>query len=215
MPIRVYDHRADLANLIVHPAIRSRFRRVEPGPAPRMHSHDIAGEIFIVLAGRCEFLIEDEAVTLTAGQLLYVEPKLRHALHAVGDEECIIYLSVTPHVEPTHTLYDADDNLLPPQYGTWRGTEPDPQPDTSTADLAEAHAVAAERLADIARRHADAVRQRRRAVVVAADTGDQPTLKALTDESWFELRDLLIQLDTLELAWNHLAPRAMPGKTRG
>ena len=212
MPIRVYDFRADLANLIVRPEIRSRFRRVEHGPAPRMHSHDIAGEIFIVMTGQCEFLIEDEAVTLNAGQLIYVEPKLRHALHAVGDEDCIIYLSVTPHVEPTHTLYDAADALLPPQYGTWRGGEPDPVSDTSTASLADAYAAAAERLAVLARQHADAVRERQPAVAEAAGGGDQGTLKALTDQSWYELRDLLIQLDATELAWNHLAPRAMPGK---
>ena len=48
MAIRTYDYRTDLANLIVNPAIRGRFRQVAAGPAPRMHSHDIAGEIFIV-----------------------------------------------------------------------------------------------------------------------------------------------------------------------
>lgn len=209
MPIRVYDYRADLANLIVRPEIRSRFRRVEHGPAPRMHSHDIAGEIFIVMTGQCEFLIEDKAVTLSAGQLIYVEPKLRHALHAVGDEECIIYLSVTPHVEPTHTLYDADDNLLPPHYGTWRGGEPDPVPDRSTADLADDYTAAVERLATLARQHADALRARQTTLSNAATNGDPTTLKATLDTAWFELRDLLIQLDALELAWNHLAPRGM------
>lgn len=121
MTIRVYDYRTDLANLVVHPEIRGRFRRVEPGPAPRMHSHDIAGEIFLVLTGRCEFLVEDERVTCGPGQLIYVEPRVKHALHAVGDEPCAIYLSVTPHVEPTHTLYDEDGQRLPPRYGTWRG----------------------------------------------------------------------------------------------
>lgn len=207
MAIRTYDFRTDLANLIVNPAIRGRFRQVAAGPAPRMHSHDIAGEVFIVLTGQCEFLIEDERVTLGPGQLVYVEPKLRHALHAVGDEPCTIYLSVSPHVEPTHTLYDADDQLLPPAYGTWRGAGgDDTPPDVPTATLAEAYVAATERLAGLARRNAEVAQQQQQ----AAASADQPTAKAATDALWLSLRDLLEQVTALEVAWNHLAPRAMP-----
>lgn len=76
MPIRVYDSRTDIANLVVHPEIRGRFMRIEPGPASRMHSHDLGGEIFLVLEGQCEFLVDDERVTCGPGQLIYVEPRL-------------------------------------------------------------------------------------------------------------------------------------------
>jgi len=85
VPIRVYDYRTDIANLIVFPEIRGRFMRMDPAPAGRMHSHDLGGEIFLVLEGQCEFLVEDERMTCGPGQLIYVEPLLKHTLHAVGD----------------------------------------------------------------------------------------------------------------------------------
>jgi len=49
MPIRVYDYQHDITNLEVHPEIRARFLRMEPGPAGGLHSHDLGGEIFLVL----------------------------------------------------------------------------------------------------------------------------------------------------------------------
>ena len=157
MPIRVYDYRTDIANLVVHPEIRGRFMRMEPGSAARMHSHDLGGEVFLVLEGRCEFLVEDERVTCGPGQLIYVEPRLKHTLHAAGDDPCVIYLSVTPHVEPTHTQYDEDGRQLPPRYGTWRGTgHGDPHPELATPELAERYVAAAGRLAELARANADA-----------------------------------------------------------
>lgn len=214
MPLRVYDYRTDLSNLVVDPAIRGRFRQVAPGPAPRMHSHDLAGEIFIVLTGQCEFLVEDERVTCGPGQLLYVAPRLRHALHAVGDEVCTIFLSVTPHVEPTHTLYDADGHQLPPAYGTWRGAgEPDPQPDVPTAALSDAYLAAAERLAGLAARNAEEARRQHSALAMATANGDQPATRVAIDALWTSLRDLLEQVSALEASWNSLAPRAMPTTT--
>lgn len=214
MPIRVYDYRTDLANLIVNPAIRGRFRQVAAGPPPRRHSHDIAGEIFIVLTGQCEFLVEDERVTCGPGQLIYVAPRLRHALHAVGDEVCTIFLSVTPHVEPTHTLYDEDDRRLPPAYGTWRGAGAgDPRPDVSTATLAGAYVAATERLAGLAASAAAEARRQGALVAVAAD-GDQPAAKAAVDAMWSSLRAVLEQVRALEAIWNDLAPRAMPTEQR-
>ncbi|CAA9569898.1 MAG: hypothetical protein AVDCRST_MAG18-1857 [uncultured Thermomicrobiales bacterium] len=212
MPIQVYDYRTDLANLIVDPAIRGRFRQVAVGPAPRPHSHDIAGEIFIVLTGQCEFLVEDERVTCGPGQLIYVAPRLRHALHAVGDEVCTIFLCVTPHVEPTHTLYDADDRRLPPAYGTWRGAgDGDPHPDVPTATLSEVYVAATERLAGLAARNAEEARRQHDAL--AAASGDQPAAKESMDALWASLHDLLVQVSALEASWNSLAPRAMPTTT--
>ncbi len=213
MPIRVYDSRTDIANLVVRPAIRGRFMRMAPGPAGRMHSHDLGGEIFLVLEGQCEFLVEDERVTCGPGQLIYVEPRLKHTLHAVGDEPCVIYLSVTPHVEPTHTQYDEEYRQLPPRYGTWRGTgQGDPHPDLATPELAGRYAAAARHLADLARANADVAEGRLQALRAAAAAEDQPACKDAMDELWLRLRDVLQQVSALEYDWNALAPRAMPGR---
>ncbi len=211
MPIRVYDQRTDIANLVVHPEIRGRFMRMVPGPAARMHSHDLGGEIFLVLEGRCEFLVEDERVTYGPGQLIYVEPRLRHTLHAVGDAPCVVYLSVTPHIEPTHTQYDDGGERQPPRFGTWRGAgHGDPRPAMSTAELARCYIEAVETLAALAQDTLADARRRQQAVSEAAATDDRPTLKAEMDALWLQLRAVLQQASVVGTEWNALAPRAMP-----
>src|SRR5438093_8522787 len=106
MAIPVHDYHSDLTNIQVQPQIRSRFRRVELGPVPPVHSHDLGVETFLVLEGEIEFNVEDESVVCRPGQLISVPPRTRHAVRAVGDRPGAIYLSVAPHVEPTHTNYD-------------------------------------------------------------------------------------------------------------
>jgi len=215
MPIKVWDFRKDNANVVVFPEIRARYSRMEPGPAGLLHSHDIAGEVFVVLDGQCEFIVEDERVTCGPGQMIYVEPKLRHTLHAVGNAPCTVYLSVTPHVEPTHTRWDAALKEQPPRYGTWRGKAPDPHEGTSTADLARSYAAEARRLADLAQQHAAAMEAHAETLADMRDTGDigdgAGGAKQAMDDAWHTLRDVLWQVRTAELAWNALAPRASGG----
>ena len=82
--IQVYDCRSDIANVVGPPETRGRFVRMNPAPAGRMHSQDLGGEIFLVLEGQCEFVVEDERVTCDLGQLFYVDRRVKHTLHAVG-----------------------------------------------------------------------------------------------------------------------------------
>ena len=209
--IQVYDYRKDIANVVVHPEIRGRFMRMEPAPAGRMHSHDLGGEIFLVLEGQCEFIVENERVTCAPGQLIYVEPRLKHTLHAVGDAPCVVYLSVTPHVEPTHTQYDEAYNRLPPRYGSWRGRDAsDPHPDVSTEALARDYADAARKLASLTQANAEAQARQLQALTKAVSDGDPTRLKQVVDEMWLALRDVLQQASSVEEAWSALAPRAMP-----
>ncbi len=212
MPIKVWDYRKDNANVVVFPEIRARFSRMQPGPAGLLHSHDIAGEVFVVLEGQCEFIVENERVTCGPGEMIYVEPKLRHTLHAVGDAPCTVYLSVTPHVEPTHTRWDAALEEQPPRYGTWRGQAPDPHEATSTADLVRGYAAEARRLADLAQQHAAAMEAHVETLAGAGDAATPATsaggAKAAMDDAWHTLRDVLWQVRTAELAWNALSPRA-------
>lgn len=211
--IRVYDDHTDIANLAVHPEIRSRFMRLEPAPAGRMHSHDLGGEIFLVLEGQCEFIVEEERVTCGPGQLIYVEPRLKHTLHAVGDQPCVVYLSVTPHVEPTHTLYDEDDHRQPPRYGTWRGKgDSAPLADVSTEEIARMYVDATRKLASLAQENAEEQARFLGDLNHAVADGDQARAKQTVDEMWLRLRAVLRQTSDVERVWNALAPRAMPSK---
>lgn len=210
MPMPVYDYRTDVANVVVFPEIRGRFMRMKPAPAARMHSHDVAGEIFLVLEGQCEFLIEDERVTCGPGQLIYVEPRLKHTLHAVGEGDCVVYLSVTPHVEPTHTRYNEAGQTLPPEYGAWRGKAGDPHAETGTDELARRYLDAARQMAELARANAENAERHQQALFAAVASQDQPAMKAETDAMWQSLRDMLWQVRALEGDWNAVAPRTMP-----
>ncbi len=211
MPIRVYDYQHDIENLEVHPEIRARFLRMEPGAPGGLHSHDLGGEIFLALTGHCEFLVEDERVTCGPGQLIYVEPRRMHTLHAVGTAPCVVYLSVTPHVEPTHTFYDGAGAELPPQYGSWRGQgDAAPSPDTPTLEVARRYATEVRRLAEMAQVHAETLDCQVEALTAAPAAGDSAAAKRSMDKVWFGLRVVLRCASAVELAWNALAPRAMP-----
>jgi mannose-6-phosphate isomerase-like protein (cupin superfamily) len=208
MPIRVYDYRVDLANLTVRPEIRNRFRQVELGPRPEFHSHDLGGETFLVVEGSIEFSVEDEQVVCQTGQTIYVPPKHKHAVRAVGDRPGVMYLSVTPHVEPTHTFYDAHGVQLPPRYGVWRAAggdqdTADAQPGSaarSTTELLARYAAAAAALAELARANAATA-----GAAVAPASAETVAVKAMVDSLWPGVRGLLEATSALESAWNALA----------
>ncbi len=103
MPYAIYDYRADVKNLFVTPRIRSRFLRMEPGEVHRAHSHDLGHEIFLILEGTCQMEIDGERAVLGPGQLCVAFAHQMHQASNVGDGPMTMYLSVTPHVEPTHT----------------------------------------------------------------------------------------------------------------
>jgi len=209
MTIPVFDYRTDIANVVVHPEIRARFMRMEPAPAAPMHSHDLGGEIFLVLEGQCEFIVEDEPITCGPGQLIYIEPRVKHTLHAVGDGPCVVYLSVTPHVEPTHTRYGDDGEPLIPRYAGWRGKGfHDVNADRSLADLAQSYARSVRDLAARAQVNADAIDRHLNTLeddAAASPDAVKPTIDAL----WLGVRDALQAASELERTWNELAPRGM------
>jgi mannose-6-phosphate isomerase-like protein (cupin superfamily) len=189
MPIDVYDFRSNLSNLVVQPQIRSRFRVVELGPVPQVHSHDLGGETFVVMQGQIEFTVDGEHVVAQQGQAIYVPPRTTHAVRAVGDQPGVIYLSVSPHVEPTHTFYNSDGQPLPPRYGVWReagGGEP--ATDLSWSELRTTYANAAKRLVELAQANSEAA-----------------SSASSADEVWSALRPLLQHVEELERSWNALA----------
>jgi mannose-6-phosphate isomerase-like protein (cupin superfamily) len=199
MPIHVYDYRANLSNLVVEPHIRSRFRRVELGPVPQVHSHDLGGETFVVMEGQIEFTVDNQTVVCTPGQAIFVPPRTTHAVRAVGEQTGVIYLSVSPHVEPTHTFYGEDGHELSPRYGGWRAAGGGgAATEASTETLLERYRALVTDLAELARQNA--------AAATATEIDGPP--KAGIDALWSRLRPLLQRLEEVERAWNELAVRA-------
>jgi quercetin dioxygenase-like cupin family protein len=117
-----------MGTVIAAPEVRARFLRLEPGQVPgTFHSHEESNalETFVVLEGAARFEIENDAVVATAGQAVVTYPHERHRVTCAGEQPALIYLTVTPHRQPTHTYYDAQGLRLPPRPGvtnpTWQG----------------------------------------------------------------------------------------------
>jgi mannose-6-phosphate isomerase-like protein (cupin superfamily) len=200
MAIPVYDFRTDLSNLVVEPEIRSRFRRVELGPVPEVHSHDLGGETFVVMEGQIEFTVADEHVVCQQGQAIFVPPRTTHAVRAVGEHTGVIYLSVSPHVEPTHTFYGPDGQRLPPRYGVWRAAGGGASSSDSTFAQLETYRAAAQTLAALAQASA--------ATAAAANDVSAEAIKSTVDDLWAALKPVLEQVEVVERTWNALAQRA-------
>ena len=145
MALRVYDYRSDIANLLVTPQIRCRFLKMAVGQFNAGHTHDLGHEIFLILQGRAEFDIDGERAVLGPGELCIALADQYHTVRNVGDEEVVMFLSVTPHIQPTHTYWSEDGSKLPPRFASAPAYDQTPDRATPTGDLAarqEAAAVA-------------------------------------------------------------------------
>src|SRR5689334_3048882 len=118
MALEVWDARRDVKNLFITPEIRARIMRFEPHQLSSGHTHDLGHEMFLVLDGQAEFTIDGESAVLGPGQACVARAGQWHEVRAVGDGPMTLYLSVTPHIEPTHTMWEREGGAqLPYHYG--------------------------------------------------------------------------------------------------
>ncbi len=211
MAFRVFDSRTDIQNLIVHPDIRARFLQMEPGEENVPHTHDLGAEIFLILEGQAEFVIEGHSEVLGPGQLCFADRDEVHVVRCVGDSTMTMYLSVTPHIDPTHTWWDENGEKLPPRYGgsttSERAAMDEQTPPPPIADLTAAHAAAADEAARAAQAAAKAQRTGVAALEQALADGDQSAAEAAVDDMWAALYRSFSAKRDLAAAWNALAPR--------
>ncbi len=209
MPLEVFDYRTDVRNVFITPEMRSRIMRMEPGEISRGHTHDLGHEVFLVLDGYAEFTIDGETAVVGPGQLCFAKADQWHEVRCVGDTPMTMYLSVTPHIEPTHTQWDHEGgSKLPYRYGAStraerlaRTTPPEP-----TETLLARYLAAVHDLADAASANAteqDAAATDLRAAMAA---GDKAAGKAAIDAMWASIYTTYKQLQEMEMAWNELSP---------
>ena len=215
MRIEVFDYRTDVRNVVITPEIRSRFLRMEPGEVAIRHSHDLGHEVFLVLEGQCEFEIEGDRAVLGPGQMCFARRDQLHQVRTVGDVPMTMYLSVTPHIDPTHTMWSDDGAKLPYSYGIATQHERvagDLQTEALPA-LAERHLASARKLQTAAESNATAQRAGIESLQAATAAGDLPAIRAAIDSMWTPLLDTYRALLGLSETWNALAPMAgMPSK---
>jgi quercetin dioxygenase-like cupin family protein len=224
MPIRVYDYRRDIRNLEITPEIRARFMRLGPHETADRHSHDLGHEVFLVLEGRMEVEANGERAVLGPGQFAFSRANEHHQVRNLGDTPVILYLSVTPHIEPTHTFWSEDGERLPPRYGgttAWSAPDAEPAgPQASLAELAERQAAALRQLQEALGEALAAQERLDTALKQHGDDGPAPddaaALKASIDAMWEGLRPLFRAAPQVAAAWNELAVAAAgPARGRG
>lgn len=210
MGLQVFDFRKDVRNFVVTPEIRGRFLRMEPGEVATRHSHDLGHEMFLVLDGACEFEIDGERAVLEPGQACFARRDQMHQVRVVGDQPMTMYLSVTPHVEPTHTFWTADPSeggrKERPRYGGWKNPARDQLPEAGNpAPLADQYLTAVRALGDIAASSTSAQERHVQALQRALDARDAESARRAVDVLWSDLFPLLRAVSDLEEAWNALA----------
>ena len=87
---------------------RGGYATWQPGQDCEVHSHEDAGEFFVILAGACEFSFDEKTVLLQTGSAVYVGPGERHKLRVVSPVPMTMFLAVFPNHQPTHTFYNPD-----------------------------------------------------------------------------------------------------------
>lgn len=210
MSIEVLDFRSDVRNLVITPEIRARFMRMEPGEVAIRHSHDLGHEIFLVLEGQCEFEIEGDRAVLGPGQLCFARRDQLHQVRNVGEGSMTMYLSVTPHIDPTHTMWDDEGNKQPFHYGgsTQNERAARTEPVVSVAATAERHLAAARVLATIAQENAAAQETGIEALGKAIEADDRTAVRSAIDAMWGPLFQTWRALLDLSETWNAISPEA-------
>jgi len=207
MSFEVYDYRTDVRNVLVTPQIRSRFLRLEPGAASSAHTHDLGHEVFLVLQGRALFEIDGDAREVGPGQMCVALADQMHSVRAVGDKPVTMCLSVTPHVQPTHSFWDEDGRRLPHRFAP--SSNYDAEPDSSPfAELADRFVTGTRSLADAAGDAAGKEAELAESLKRAVATGDDAAARDARSSMYDALLPVYRLTNELASVWNDLAPRA-------
>src|SRR5690348_10180964 len=159
----------------------------KPGEVSQGHTHDLGHEMFVVLDGQAEFTIDGESAVLGPGQICVARAGQWHELRTVGDQPMTLYLSVTPHIEPTHTQWDREGGIRQPyRYGGSTRAErlARTEPGESAQALLERYVRASTGLANAATENAAAQEQAANQLSRALQSGDTAAARSAVDEMW-------------------------------
>jgi quercetin dioxygenase-like cupin family protein len=211
MALQVFDYHTDIRNVFVTPQIRSRFLRMEPGTVAERHSHDLGHEVFLILEGNARFEISGEIAELGPGQMCVARIDEPHQVSVIGDEPMTMYLSVTPHIQPTHTGLDDDDERKPIRFMPSSSYDQD----ESSIPIEESidHFVDfAESLASITQTAAEEQRIAGGRLSRALGARNEEAADRQREIMWFGVYRIFDKLFEMAEQWNKMSPRA--GSTR-
>jgi uncharacterized cupin superfamily protein len=122
---------------------------LEPGKPSGMYHAESNQEDFLVLAGTCTLIIEDEERELRAWDFVHCPPGVNHTFVGTGDQPCVLFM--IGHRDPSRTIvyprsetarsHDAgvetetnDPHEAYSRFEHWRGGRPAAWPDLPWAD---------------------------------------------------------------------------------
>ena len=211
MALQVFDYHTDIRNVFVTPQIRSRFLRMEPGTVAERHSHDLGHEIFLILEGNARFEIAGEIAELGPGQMCVARIDEPHQVSVIGDEPMTMYLSVTPHIQPTHTGLDDDDERKPIRFMPSSSYDQD-ESSTPIEESIDHFVDFAESLASITQTAAEEQRMAGGRLSRALSARNEEAADRQREIMWFGVYRIFDKLFEMAEQWNKMSPRA--GSTR-
>lgn len=206
MSLRIFDFRneEDIRNILVTPHIRSRILRLKAGSEMKdFHSHDLGHEIFIILQGRCRFEIDGEQTVLGPGQMCIALADQPHRVNVVGEEDVIMYLSVTPHIVPTHTDRTSEGKRKPHSF--WP-----PEHYDAVGVIRSSNEELMDRMSKLARsasRSLSKCAEKTEDLKQISATETNGNVRDTREKVWKDLIATFQDIYTLSEAWNDLAPR--------
>jgi len=215
MDLPVYDFHTDIKNLLVTPQIRSRFLKMAVGQFNAGHTHDLGHEIFLILQGKAEFVIEGRKAVLGPGQLCIARTDEYHTVENVGDDEVIMYLSVTPHIQPTHTNWHEDGTKMPPRFTLNSAYDLEPDRTTPTTELLDACLNKAETFTAAADSFAETMKSQAAHFNDALRTEDKEGMIQARNTMWAALSAVYSTLANFSEDWNEFGSRTVDEEYTG
>ena len=215
MPFQVLDFQKDIRNVLTTPEIRARFLQVDVGQTAQSHTHDLGHEVFLILQGQAEFTIEGHAEVLGPGQLCIALTDEMHQVRNVGDEPVIMYLSVTPHIQPTHTMWNEDGTKKPPRFALNTAYDVEPDRATTTDAMLDQQLAAAEAWLAAVETNTQTQREQVAAFRAAQKAGDTEATLAARDAMWTALYPAFRSAFALADIWNSFTSRTVDTEYTG
>jgi quercetin dioxygenase-like cupin family protein len=204
----VYDFRTVNRNVLVTPEIRARLYHMKPGQVDGRHSHDLGHEIFLILEGLAEFNINGVKKELGPGQMcVALADEIHQVRNLLPDQPTIMYLSVTPHIHPTHTGRTLEGEKVPPHFIPNANYHAEQDMDRPMRELLAAQVEAAGQVLAAAQANLATQQAEMQRALEAMAAGDRQGAVAARNAMWESVYTLHKQLSAFDALWNEAAPR--------
>ncbi len=208
MSFEVYDYRTVNRNVLITPEIRARLYHMQPGQVDGRHSHDLGHEIFLILEGLAEFNINGTKQQLGPGQMcVALADEIHQVRNLLPDRPTIMYLSVTPHIHPTHTGRTETDEKKPPHFSPNSNYHVEQDMSVPLADLLVRQTQAAAALVEAAQANLAAQQTMGAQILAALEAGDPDAAVEARNAMWDAVYRLHKQVYAFDAIWNEMTPR--------